>query len=110
MSSEIPRGCVVGAIDPLKAVDHRPFQVEALLGQPVCLKSRLKVLRNWFSSSAALTRLAVFPEKGAVMSVAPELLGKSWSASARRTWNIAPIRGAALATPATSSRTALRSC
>ncbi|HSE67710.1 MAG TPA: GTPase Era [Gemmatimonadales bacterium] len=58
------KGIVVGRGGrTLKAIGtHARLRLEALLGQPVYLESRVKVLRNWRRSSAALTRLG-FPEK-----------------------------------------------
>jgi GTPase len=58
------KGIVVGRGGrTLKAIGtHARMRLEALLGQPVYLESRVKVLRNWRRSSAALTRLG-FPEK-----------------------------------------------
>lgn len=61
---ESQKGIVVGRGGrTLKAIGtHARLRLEALLGQPVYLESRVKVLRNWRRSSAALTRLG-FPEK-----------------------------------------------
>lgn len=58
------KGIVVGRGGrTLKAIGtHARLRLEALLGQPVYLESRVKVLRNWRRNSAALTRLG-FPEK-----------------------------------------------
>ncbi|HEY7027501.1 MAG TPA: GTPase Era, partial [Gemmatimonadales bacterium] len=58
------KGIVVGRGGrTLKAIGtHARLRLEALLGQPVYLESRVKVLRNWRRNSAALARLG-FPEK-----------------------------------------------
>ena len=61
------KGIVVGRGGrTLKAIGtHARLRLEALLGQPVYLESRVKVLRNWRRNSAALTRLG-FPEKASL--------------------------------------------